>query len=55
MMFLKRLLHMIPFVHFYAAWEDINSPNANIHWHQKRRCVICNRGQKRCTDSNPFL
>ncbi len=52
---LKRILHMLPFMHFYGPWEDINSPDGIGHWRQKRRCAVCNRGQRRWTDCSGTL
>jgi hypothetical protein len=51
---IKRVLHLLPFVHFYGPWEDINSPECIGHWHQVRRCTVCNRGQRRWEDSSGF-
>ena len=52
---IKRILHMLPFLHFYGPWEDINSPKDTCgHWHQVRRCNVCNRGIRRWEDSSGF-
>lgn len=51
---IKRILHMLPFVHFYGSWEDLNSPAAIGHWKQARRCTVCNRGIRRWEDSSGF-
>jgi len=56
MNWLRRLLHTMPGVHFYGPWQDINNPDhTSLHWHQKRYCCVCNRGQRRWTDSSGFL
>lgn len=51
---IKRILHLLPFVHFYGRWEDLHEPSGYGHWHQVRRCTVCNRGQIRWTEANPF-
>jgi len=52
---LKRILHMLPFAHFYGPWEDSTNHNQLCHWRQNRRCTVCNRGQRRWTDYSGTL
>lgn len=48
---LKRILHLLPFVHFYTKWSD---PLPNLYGgyeRQERVCTVCNRKQCRLVDN----
>ena len=45
MIFIKRILHLIPFVHFYTHWKDRD--NHGGYDRQDRYCKICNKRQNR--------
>lgn len=56
LMLIARILHFIPFVHFYGPWHDLGNPDATHgHFHQKRYCRVCNRYQRRWTDASSTL
>jgi hypothetical protein len=45
---IKKLLHYIPFVHFYTKWSDTSECSPyGFHERQQRFCVICNKKQYR--------
>lgn len=50
--FIRRVLHVIPFMHFYGKWSD---PKENSRYgdyeRQTRYCVICNKKQYRTVDN----
>lgn len=48
---IQEILHLIPFVHFYGKWEDLNEPSTHGHNHQLQRCGVCNRARRRWYDS----
>lgn len=48
----QRILHMIPFVHFYTAWSDTNECEMYGDFErQKRFCKVCNKKQYRSLDN----
>lgn len=42
---IKRLMHLIPFVHFYKPWNDVGAYGG--YHKQHRYCSICNKVQNR--------
>lgn len=45
---MKRLFHLIPFVHFYSRWSD--TKDCSMHGFQERQqrfCSVCNKKQYR--------
>lgn len=48
--FFKRILHIVPFVHFYGKWEDIGPITTHWHNHQLQRCTVCNKARRRWYD-----
>lgn len=51
----KKMLHILPFVHFWGQWEDINEVTSHGHNHQVQRCTVCNKARKRWYTANSFL
>jgi hypothetical protein len=48
-MFIMKILHLIPLVHFYGKWIDRGS-YANKYGKQQKSCLICNRKANRLYD-----
>lgn len=51
----KEMLHILPFVHFWGQWEDINQVTSHGHNHQVQRCTVCNKARKRWYSADSFL
>lgn len=51
-----KLLHIIPFVHFYSRWSDTKDCHGyGGDERQQRFCVICNKKQYRTVNNFSFL
>lgn len=45
MEFIKQMLHIVPFVHFWTPWKDRDTYGG--YDRQDRYCTICNKRQNR--------
>jgi hypothetical protein len=53
MNFIKKVLHMIPFVHFYTPWSDTKDCiGYGGYERQQRFCTICNKKQYRVIEDS---
>lgn len=52
MTILMRILHIIPFVHFYGKWSDTEDCSTyGGDERQERFCIICNKKQYRTVNN----
>jgi hypothetical protein len=53
MNYLMRLLHLIPFVHFYTPWSDTKECGSyGGYERQQRFCKVCNKKQYRVIENS---
>ena len=52
---LMRILHIIPFVHFYEEWSDPVGRNYDGCERQQRFCIICNKKQYRTVNNSDIV
>lgn len=51
-----RILHIIPFVHFYDKWSDTEECTGyGDNERQKHYCIICNKKQYRTVNNFTLL
>ena len=56
MMFIFKVLHLIPFVHFYNRWSDTKDCTGYAGGERQQRfCVVCNKKQYRTVNNYTFL
>lgn len=54
MTYLLKLLHFIPFVHFYTPWSDTKDCVGYVgNERQQRFCTLCNRKSYRTVKNYP--
>jgi hypothetical protein len=55
MNFIMKLLHMIPFVHFYTPWSDTKECGSyGGYERQQRFCTICNKKQYQVVKNSQY-
>ena len=52
---LMRILHIIPFVHFYEEWSDTVGHDYAGCERQQRFCIICNKKQYRTVNNSDIV
>ena len=56
MKILMRILHIIPFTHFYDKWSDTNDCGGyGGDERQQRFCIVCNKKQYRTVNNYTWL
>jgi hypothetical protein len=56
MTYILRLLHLIPYLHFYGKWSDTAECRGYAgDERQQRFCVICNRKQYRTVNNYTII
>ena len=56
MNFIFKMLHIIPFVHFYSKWSDTKDCTTYAgDERQQRFCTVCNRKQYRSVQNYTFI
>jgi hypothetical protein len=56
MTYILRLLHLIPYLHFYGKWSDTTECRGYAgDERQQRFCVICNRKQYRTVNNYTII
>lgn len=54
--FIQRILHLIPFMHFYGKWSDPKETRGYAgDERQERFCIICNKKQYRTVNNYTLL
>jgi hypothetical protein len=49
---IKKLFHLIPFVHFYSKWSSVvDSTNYGGYERQHRYCEVCNEKRYRAVEN----
>ena len=55
MIYLYKLLHLIPFMHFYTPWSDPKDCHGyGGNERQQRFCVVCNKKHYRTVKNYPM-
>ena len=52
---LMKILHMIPFVHFYTRWSDPVGRDYDVCERQQRYCIVCNKKQYRTVNNSDII
>ena len=52
---LMKILHIIPFVHFYEKWSDTVGHDYAGYERQQRFCIICNKKQYRTVNNSDMV
>jgi hypothetical protein len=53
---LIRILHILPFTHFYGKWSDTGTCSGyDGEERQQRFCIICNKKQYRTITNSPII
>lgn len=55
MIFILKVLHLIPFVHFHGRWSDTKDCAGYAgDERQQRFCIVCNKKQYRTVNNYTF-
>ena len=52
---LMKILHIIPFVHFYEKWSDTVGRDYGGCERQQRFCIVCNKKQYRTVQNSDIM
>ena len=52
---LMKILHIIPFVHFYEKWSDTVGHDYAGYERQQRFCIVCNKKQYRTVQNSDIM
>lgn len=56
MKILMKILHIIPFTHFYDKWSNTEDCHGYAGYERQQRfCIVCNKKQYRTVTNLPLL